>query len=360
MLSPNVVEISEDIAVAFAQFLAVKSFSYSTGEIVISPLSPDPDWLPPLRHRIASLAKISAQWQSDYPNLFVNYLLPFTSYYTTFNAFAGRVKDFGNDVGLWTDALTALHTSILAAQTQAKTAATAFTDHLEMIKTIEGQLNQSLTTAWKVLANEEAKIVALATQITRLQDRVAQLQDNLTSAEISSGKTYFQTAATISYTIFTSASVEIPYLSILTEVYTIGKMAYDLIVTDKEINDALQQIADLTVEASETAQAAAMSKGVIQLIDNLNLRVTGLNDRLPAINRMWETEAGKISAAIDAIHSGAIPSQVLDLVSMPAAAAGWQTLADLSRKAITTGPTVGTPVYLTNSPSKPKLSSTPA
>jgi hypothetical protein len=34
MLSPNVVEISEDIAVAFSQFFTVKSFSYSAGEIV--------------------------------------------------------------------------------------------------------------------------------------------------------------------------------------------------------------------------------------------------------------------------------------------------------------------------------------
>jgi hypothetical protein len=356
MLSPNVVEISEDIAAAFSQFLAVKSFSYSAGQIVVSPLSPDPKGLPTLRQRIAVLAKISAQWQLDYPDLVVNYLKPFTNYSTTFGAFAGQVKKFGNDVGLWTEALTALHTSILAAQTQAKTAATAFMDHLDMIKTVEGQLNQSLTTAWTELADEEAKIVALATQLVRLQDRVDQLQDNLTSAEISSGKGYFQTAATISYTIMTKASVEIPYLAIVTEVYTIGKMAYDLIVTDKEINEALQQIADLTVEASEAAQAAAMSKGAIQLINSMNLQVTGLNDRLPALNRMWETEAEKISAAIDAIHSGAVPSEVFDLVSMPPAAVAWTTLAELSRKAIATTPTVGKPVFLTNNSTKPRFS----
>lgn len=358
MLSPNVVEVSEDIAMAFSQFFAVKSFSYSVGQIVVSPLKPDPDWLPPLRHRIATLAELAAKWQADYPALIVNYLLPFTNHAATFGAFAGQVEKFGNDVGLWTDALTALQASILKAKSDAKTAATGFTDRLALIKTVEGQLNDSLKTAWTELAAEEAKIVALATQIVHLQDRVDQLQDNLTSAEISAGKTYFQTAATISYTIMTAASVEIPYLSILTEVCTIGKMAYDLIVTDKQINEALQKIADLTVEASAAAQAAAMSKGVIQLVNRLDLQVTGLNDRLPALARMWDTEAAKISAAIDAIHSGAVPTQVFDLVSMPSAAAGWASLAELSRKAIATTPVVGQPVFLTNSSTKPRFSAT--
>jgi hypothetical protein len=358
MLSPNVVDTSDDIAAAYSQYLALNSFSVSTGQIIVSPLSPDPDWLPTLRRRIAALAKISAQWQLDYPDLVSTYLLPFTNYSSTFGAFAQQVKKFGNNVELWVQALTTLHKAALDAQNKAKTAATAFTDHLRMIKTVEGQLNESLDTAWTELDHEEAKIVALATQIVRLQDRVAQLQDNLTSGTISAGKTYFQTAATISYTVFTAVSVEIPYLSILTEIYTIGKEAYDLIVTDKEISAALQQIADLTVEASEAAQAAAMSKGVIQLIDRLNVQVTGLNDRLPALNRMWETSADQISAAIDAVRSGAIPSQVFDLVSMPSAAAGWKTLGALSRQAIATAPKAGKPVFLTNSRLKPRFSET--
>ncbi len=358
MLCPDVIATSEDLAGAYSQFLAVNSFSRSAGDIVVSPLSPDPDWLPPLRHRIAELAKLSAQWRLDYPDLVASYLTPFTNYSTSFGAFAQQAAKFGDDVGLWTQSLTALHNGILQAARDANGAASSFTEHLGKIKIVEGQLNQSLTTAWSELADEENKIVALATQVVRLQDRVDQLQDNLTSGTISSGKSYFQTAATISYSILTEAAVSIPYLAIVSEVYTIGKMAYDLIVTDKEISAALQQIADLTVEASQAAQAAAMSKGVIQLINRLDLQVTGLNNRLPALGRMWEDGAEKISATIDAIRSGAVPSQVLDLVSMPAAAAGWNTLGDLSRKAVTTIPQYGKPVFLTNNSNKPRFSAT--
>jgi hypothetical protein len=356
MLSPNIVETSEDIAAAYMQFLVLNSFGTSTTEIVVSPLSPDPDWLPPLRRRIANLAKLCAQWRLDYPDLVSTYFLPFTDFSTLFGAFARQADRFGNDVGLWLDALTVLHKGAVAAEAKAKDAATGFTDHLAMIKTIEGQLNESLNTAWSELAREEDKIVALATQIVRLQDQVAQLQDSLTSGAISSGKSYFQTAATITYDVLIAAETEIPFLSILTEVYTLGKEAYDLIVTDKEISDSLQKIADLSVEASAAAQAAAMSKGVIQLINRLNLQVTGQSDRLPTLNRMWESTADKISTVVDTIQAGAKPTEVLDLVSMPVAAAGWNTLGDLTRKAITTIPKYGTPVYLTNSSNKPRIS----
>src|SRR5271170_4356823 len=102
MLSPNIVETSEDIAAAYAQFLAVNSFSHSAGRIVVSPLSPDPDWLPTLRQRIATLAQVSAQWRLDYPNVVATYLLPFTNYSATFGAFAKLSPKFGNDVSVWT------------------------------------------------------------------------------------------------------------------------------------------------------------------------------------------------------------------------------------------------------------------
>jgi hypothetical protein len=358
MLSPNVIETGEDIAASYSQFLALNSFGTSVGQTVMSPLSPDPDWLPTLRSRLANLAKLCAQWRLDYPDIVSSYFLPFTNFSSTFGAFARQSEKFGNNVEVWVQALTALQKAALEAEAATKTAASRFTDHLFMIKTIEGQLNESLVTAWQELAKEEDKIVAIATQVVRLQDRVAQLQDNLTSDSISAGKSYFQTSATITYTVLTSATVEIPYLAIVSEIYTIGKEAYDLIVTDKEISDALQKIADLTVEASAAAQAAAMSKGVIQMITRLDLQVTGQNDHLPAVNRVWEVVAGKIAEAIDAIQDGAVPTLLFDLVSMPSAAAGWVTLAKLSRDAITVAPVQGRPVFITNSSRAPRFSST--
>lgn len=352
MLSPNVVEASEDIAASCSQFLALRSFSRSGGQIVVSPLSPDPAWLTPFRQRLASLAKTCSTWQLDSPDIIANYYLPFTNYSTSFGAFARQSSEFGNDVDLWVQALRALHENITKGRDKASSSAKSFTEHLRQIKIVEGQLDENLITAWSELATEEKQMVALAEQITRLQDRVSQLQDNLTSAELSSGKSYFSTAATISYEILTAASVEIPYLSIVVEIYTIGKMAYDLIVTDKEISDALSQIAELTVKATEAAQAAAMSKAVIQLINRLDVQVTGLNDRLPALDRMWENEAEKLSAAIDSIQSGAKPTRVLDLVSMPSAAAVWETLAKLSRNAVAPPSIPGAPVFITTAPTR--------
>jgi hypothetical protein len=175
---------------------------------------------------------------------------------------------------------------------------------------------------------------------------VAQLQDNLTSAEISSGKSYFQTAATISYTLVTAAEIEIPYLSIASEIYTIGKMAYDLIVTDKEIDKAIGEIVKLRIEATEAAQAAAMSKAVIRMINNFDKQMAALAPHLPAIDQMWETEAGKVASTIDAINKGADPKTLLDVVSLKPAAASWGELSRLAQACMTYPVKTGTPVTI--------------
>ena len=209
MLNPNVVETSEDIAASYSQFLAVRSFANSSGDIVVSPLSPDPDWLPPLRQRIAALAALGAKWRLDSPDILASYYLQFTNYATTFNGFAQVSSKFEDNVELWTEALTSLKSSMAQCRSNASTSENAFTDHLGEIRAVETTLDQSLDTAWRELATEENNIVALAKQVTRLQDRVAQLSDNLTSGTISSGKTYFQTAATISYTIISAGTADI-------------------------------------------------------------------------------------------------------------------------------------------------------
>lgn len=359
MLSPNVVETSEDIAGSYNQFLAVKSFANSSSEILVGPLSPDPDWLAPLRTRIGSLAGLGAKWRDDSPDILVGYYLPFVNYATTFGAFADQAPKFGNNKSYWSDALTALIGQIETCRGNASTSQTAFTNHLAEIKIVEGQIDQSLATAWTELAKDENLIVELATEVTRLQDRLAVLEDSLTSSVISTGKTYFQTAATITYQVLVAASTAVPYLTILTEIYTVGKMAYDLIVTDQEINAALDQIAKLTVDADQAAQAAAMSKAVIVLINNLDVRVTGLNDHLPAIDRTWASERDKLAGALDAIDSGAAPSDVFALASMDSAKASWNTLADLANKVITTSATPGKPVFINTSRTGDRISSTP-
>ncbi len=331
MLSPNVVEVSETLAGAFSQYTSVQSFGNGVIRTVISPLSPDPVWLSPLRARLANLRDTCQVWQNDGPEILVDFLQPFVNYAPLVEAVAKTAEKDAVTKADLIDLLQAMETSIDGYRAKAKSAEASFASHLKDISLAEQSLDQSLQVGWQELAKEEQQMVKIAQAITALQDRVDQLQDNLTSAEISAGKSYFQTAATISYTLVTTLGEEIPYLSIVSEVFTIGKMAYDLIVTDKQIDEAIDEIVKLRVEATEAAQAAAMAKAVIQMINNFDKRMAAMSDHLPALDQMWEAEAGKVKAVINALESGSDPATLLDLVTLTAAAASWRQLSDFSQ-----------------------------
>lgn len=346
MLSPNVIETGNDIAGALNQIMAVNSFSRSATMTRISPLHPDPEWLTPLRDRMRVLGQAGQQWDIDRPEIQQTYLAPFVTYATSIEAVAEQVHAGGLTRDDLMALLGAMKTELISNREKVRSANDAFAKHLSQIRIIGQQLDKSLDAGWRELAAEEKRMISIAEQITFLQDRIDSLQQNLTSAAISNGTAYYKTAATISYTMVTAATAEIPFLSILSEVYTIGKMAYDLIVTDKEIDEAIGKLVALRIGASEAAQAAAMAKAVIRMIGNFNTRMAGLSAHLPALDRMWATEAGKIGAAMDAISSGADPFTLFDISSLRPAAASWNQLSVLARQCTTAPVLAGTPVTL--------------
>jgi hypothetical protein len=354
MLAPNVVQVGGDFADAFSDVMSVDRFAFTGMNILVGKLNPDPSWLGPVRTRIGMLSDACAAWQKDKPEIWAGVLQPFLDYYTLFKGFADVSPDFGNNKDLWLQTLTALQAGLDAAAATTAKAEASFTIHINNIKNVESLLNQSLDQGWAELSSEEDEMVALATEMTHLQDQLDQLQSSLTNSEISNGKSYIQSALSISYTIATTMGAEIPYLAILGEVFTIGKMAYDLIVTSQEITDTINKIVDLRVEVSQEAQAAAATKVVIRLIDNLNLSLASAQGRLPRFVEMWQTESGKVAATIQAVQAGVVPENLADLKLNPPLAT-WKQLADFVPK-LTVGPTQGTPVKITTTGSKNPIS----
>lgn len=351
MLAPNVVNVGEDFAEAFSDIRSVDRFAFAGMNILVGKLSPDPGWLGPVRTRIGMLSQASAAWQKDKPAIWTGVLQPFVDYYTLFQGVASVAPRFGDDKKLWLQALNTLETGLNQASATTAKAQAAFTDHIDTIKNVESLLSESLDTAWQELASEEQEMVALAAQITHLQDQVNQLESELTSSEISSGTSYIQSAVSISYTLATTMGAEVPYLAILGELFTIGKMAYLLIEGSQEIADTINKIVTLRVEISQEAQAAAATKAVIQLINNLNLSLASAQSHLPKFVQMWDTERDKISATMQAINAGVVPSQLPDLLLNPPLAS-WKQLADFVPK-LTANPIMGTPVNITTSSQNP-------
>jgi hypothetical protein len=345
MLCPNVMDVGDIFVEAYSNIRKVDSFAYAGRNIMVGKLAPDPDWLGPVRTRVSLLSDSCAQWQQKKPDIWSQILMPFTNYYTLFSGFTEAAKGFGEHKQIWLQALDNLKEGLTTAKEAVKTAELQFETQINNLKNVEELLKSSINDAWAALESEEKEMVKLASEITHLQDQVDHLQSDITSAEFSAGKNYIQSTVTISYALVSSAGADIPYLSIAGLLFTIGKMAYDLIVTDKEISQTIDRIFDLRLKATEEAQAAAVTKAIIHLITNLNSSITAIKNTMPRFDTMWSNEREKIQQAINAINSGVEPAYYIDLHSMPAALATWETLAGYVQK-LTQPPEQGKPVEL--------------
>lgn len=348
MLSPNLNTTTDQLAQAYSTVRQVDAFAFASMNTLVGKLNPDPDWLPTVRQRIELLSEAGELWQQKKPQIWAPILTQFTSYSTLFSGFAQVSSTLGNDKEAWMDVLTAMSAALATGKNIAHAAQGQFTLQINNLNNIRQVLDSSIATAWSSLASEEQAMIDLAVQITSLQDQLNDLEGSLSSAEISAGKGFIQSSVTISYTLVSAAGVEVPYLAIAGLLYTVGKMAYDVIVTDKEIDQTIGKIVQLRINMSQDAQAAAMSKAIIQLIDNFDKSLLAVNSQLPPLAAMWEGEQARIQQVINSIIAGAQPRQIIELVSMPSAAATWNQLSDFCVR-LSQMSTNGKPVTITTS-----------
>lgn len=350
MLAPNVTTVKDELATAYSTITRVDAFAFAAIGTTIGKLSPDPDWLGPIRNELGLLAGAGGTWQQKKDQIWTPLLQQFIDYSTLVAGFASVAKEMGNDKEAWLQALHALSESLVRAKNASQAAEREFVLQVNNLNNVETVFSSSLNKAWSALADEEEQMVALAEQIGSLQTQLAQLETDLTSGLISSGKGYIQSTVTMTYSLLTAASFSIPYLSIAGLLFTVGKEAYDLIVTDDQINETITKLGDLRLDMSEEAQAAAMTKAIIQLINAFDKNLAAVGRQLPSLSTMWANENEKVQEAIHAIQAGAQPSQMIDLVSLPSAAATWHTLASFVTQLLQ-APQAGRPVSLSTSQS---------
>lgn len=352
MLSPNVNNVIDSLAQSYSTIARVDGFAFASMNTMIGKLSPDPDWLGPMRQELSLLSAAGARWQQQKPQIWTPLLTAFPNYATLFAGFADASAELGNDRDAWLSVLQTLSEALVRHKLAAKAAEQQFTLQVQNLSNVEAVFSSSLNKAWAALADEEQQMIDLASQVTALQDRLGQLEADLSGDAISSGKSFIQSSVTISYTLVSTAGASIPYLSIAGLLFTTGKLAYDLIVTDKAIGQTIDQIVALRIAMSQEAQAAAMSKAVIHLINSFDKQLLAVGHQLPALSTMWGAENDKVQEAIHALQAGAVPRQMFELISMPSAAASWQTLADFVPKLMLM-PEAGTPVLITTSEADP-------
>jgi hypothetical protein len=347
MLSPSINYAKDLIAQAFNEVLRLDSYAMATGNTVIGQLPKDPTWLPPIRNRVQMLAKAGASWVSDKPDIWAPVLLQFINYSSSFSALAEAQATQTLTREKWIDLLSALLlTQLKKCVSETGAAATGVQTHYSDLKNIIPLITESINEGWQALADEEKQMLKIAVELTNLQNTVNTLAGNVTSGEISAGKSIITTTVTMLYNVATSVEVSFSFLSMAAAVFTVGKMYYDIISNTQSVADALEKIATLQLEASQEAQAAAGTKLVLQLAYNLELTLLAIKDVVPLITTMWTNQQQAVEAVIDALKAGADPNTLFELYTIPTANANWQAIANFAQAIPGIKSVVGKPVVI--------------
>lgn len=346
MLSPSVEVAHLLLTQAFNETLRIDSYAQTTENLMIGKLPEDPPWLAAVRSQVAMLGEAGRAWINDRPGIWSSVLLQFPDYAATFAGVAETKESFGT-AQQWIEVLQAtLEPQLTQAITATEEATEAFRSHLGAFQKVQSLLQESIKAGWAELGSQEEEMIAIATELGRLQTLVTSLEQSITSGEISSGQSIVSTTVQTLYNIATEAGESFSFLSMATSAFTVGKSYYDLITETFEVDETLKEIAALQLKASQKAQAAAGTKITLNLLYELELSFGRIVDVMPQITTMWRGEREKVRSVIAALKAGVDPSTYLELFTMPIANANWQKIDSLVQAIVTLNIEVGKPVVL--------------
>lgn len=348
MLAPAINTANDLMTQALNEIVSLDKYATSADNIVIGKLPEDPQWLASVRSRTAALGDAGVAWMMEKPELWSNVLVQFTNYAAAFGGVAELAQ--GGKIGSasqWVDLLSQVLLPQLArAVAQTNAVEVRVQKALQRFSAIQPLLEASIDEGWQELAHEEQQMIKLATELTRLQDKVAALESSITSGVISSGQGVITTSVKTIYSIVAEGGAAFSFLSLGASVITVGKSYYDLITATDDIADTLLEIAALQLKASEEAQAAAGTKLILQLVYNLEKSFLAIRDVLPQIATLWSGEQEKVQSAIEALQSGADPQTFFEIFSFPTANANWQAINNFALAIPNLKREVGKPVLL--------------
>lgn len=355
MLAPNIFDTNELLTNLYNEIISVSSYSYGVQNTMIGKIPLEPNWIPAVRSEMQIMSVAGANWIQNYPQYWSKILLAFSNYSTIFSA---ATQEINPNPGSLTNQqyialLSSLSQTLSTCASDTQNALNSLADFENGFTSVFPSLNKSINEGWKDLQSEEQEMIAIAQALTQLQNDISNLQSQISSNTISSGKSFVQTNVKIAYDILSEVGeVAIPYLSIASLAYTIGQTFYEIIANTEKINDDLKEIADLQLKATDIAQAAAATKATLQYLYQIEIQFLTIQKHGNGLYTMWMDQKGKIDEAIDAINAGADPRHFLAIMTMPIASTNWNNIQNFVQQILSLYPQFGPDVNLSTNPKK--------
>ncbi|MDX6913560.1 hypothetical protein R9X49_00335 [Pectobacterium carotovorum] len=348
MLSPTIYDAQELLTDSFNNVMQLDSYAFTSNNTIIGKLPDDPDWLTSVRSRMSMLSTAGNQWVQDRPDIWGSILLQFPDYATAFAGVHATAQENKLSQDQWLELLkNVLRPQLTKAVKDTGTAVDSLKTHQQAFANIQPLLDKSINEGWNALSQEEQQMQNIAAKLQHLQDLVASLQSSITSEDISTGKEIATTTVTLLYKVATETAEEsISFMDMASIAITIGKYFYEEIEDTAEVASTLKEIADLQIQASDAAQAAAGTKLVLQLLNNLELTFSQIGKGASNLQTLWSEQLDSVNETINALEANADPSQLFDLVTLSTANANWQALSAFATSIPQKVTQAGSPVIL--------------
>ena len=289
-------------------------------------------WVASLRTRVGLLAKDAETWLSDKPAVASLPLSGFCSYRNVFSAAAGVLQgDAPKEAKV--EALDRLRSAAQGNMANAQKARLQFERWIGQTLTHLDSLDESTKDAWAELGGIEKKVAALSERIVAVQDSINALDgvvapDQLSSQTISSLTTIFTNSASLIYSV-AFAGLPIPYLSVASTFFTLGKLFATIFTTDEKIHKQLGELGSYRLELDAAQAALAQAKAVLSSLYDLKLLLSGQRSSLSEIETFWQMEVRNITTIRGKFALAAsISPDDPELRQLPVAQATWDELKD--------------------------------
>ena len=331
MLSPNIDSMLDMLAGVYSDIRGVSDYASTCNSFVVGHVASDPEWLSSVRSRSGMLRDVMNGFMQQKPDIMANIIVSIINYQSLFAAFSAQRNDIQSS-DQWLALLETLRTTASDSLNTTNSADTAFKQAYTDVSNTVFLLDESINEGWQALSSEEAAMTRIAEAIGQLGQSIASLGADVTSANIRAGKTYIQSMVKMAYSVVMETVSSVPYLTIASGFLSIGEGIYNTLKNAADVQKQLDELTTLQKEATETAQATAITKAVLQQLNDLEKSFLSLDSSLPSLALMWQDEIDKLTSAIDAINAGSDPSLLFDLQTTEIAAASWQTIADFADK----------------------------
>lgn len=292
----------------------------------------DDGWISTLQARSSLLAEDAEHWLDVKPSVASKPLSTFLTYTNAFWA-ASEALQSGASKDVVVQSLDRLSAAANSCVVESRTARLQFEQWINDAMVHASGVEDSIQESWAVLGSTERKVVDLSERIIQVQNDLQTLSgviapDQLSSQTLDGLSTVLINTASIIYRV-AFEGLSIPYLSVASTFFTLGKLFYTIYSTSDQIQTEIRALSKYRLDLSRTQLALAQTKAVIQSLYDMRQLLASQRSSFMDIETFWSNEARNITTVRNKFAlMRTIPADDPEIQQLPAAALTWGILKD--------------------------------